>query len=72
MALQYAQLVPGSVVVTLSEALTTLFVEELDYQVDYAQGMLRRLAGGTIPDQQPVIGLLLVLHALRARRRLHA
>ncbi len=54
-ALQYSQLVPGSVVVTLSEALTALFVEERDFQVDYTLGALRRLATGTIPDQQPVI-----------------
>ncbi len=54
-ALQHPQLVPGTVVVTLSEALTTIFVEELDYQVDYTSGSVRRLATGAIPDMQPVI-----------------
>src|SRR5512139_279971 len=53
--LEHTQLVPGTVLVTLSEALATVFVEELDYQVDYANGRIRRLASGSISDNQPVI-----------------
>jgi hypothetical protein len=54
-SLEHAQLVPGSAVVTLSEALTTVYVDEVDYQIDYVNGRVRRLASGSIPDQQPVI-----------------
>ena len=53
--INHAQVVPGTVLVTLSEALTTIYVEELDYQVDYAAGRIRRLAGGSIPDYQLVL-----------------
>lgn len=54
-ALEHAHLVPGTVLVTLSEALGTVYVEELDFQVDYTAGTIRRLASGSIPNMQPVI-----------------
>ena len=53
--MEHAQLVSGSVLVTLSEALSTVYVEELDYQVDYIAGRIRRLETGAIPDQQLVL-----------------
>ena len=42
-------------VVTPGEALSTVYVEEQDYQVDYAGGRIRRLGSGAIPNNQPVL-----------------
>ena len=53
--LTHTQLVPGTVLVTLRETLATIYTEEVDYQMDYAGGRIRRLASGTIPDNQPLV-----------------
>ena len=54
-ALSHEQVVPGTVVVTLTETLGTVYREEADYQVDYIHGQIRRVPGGMIPDGQPVV-----------------
>jgi hypothetical protein len=43
-----------SVVVSLDQSLDTVFIEEVDYQIDYVNGRICRVAGGVIPDPQPV------------------
>lgn len=53
--MQHVQIVPGTILVTLSEALTTVYAEAADYQVDYAAGRIRRLESGAIPDSQAVL-----------------
>jgi hypothetical protein len=47
-------IVPESVLVVTSEALSTIYVEEKDYKVDYPNGRFRRVEGGSILDNQPV------------------
>ena len=54
MSLSAGNVVRGSVVVTLSETLSTVYVEEADYQLDYSSGALRRVPTGGIPNNQPV------------------
>lgn len=45
-------LIENSLVVSLSSALGTVYLEELDYQVDAENGRIRRAAGSNIPDGQ--------------------
>jgi hypothetical protein len=47
--------VRGSVVIALSSSLATIYSEESDYKVDYAQGCVRRVAGSTIPESMPLL-----------------
>jgi hypothetical protein len=47
--------VKGSIVVTPTETLATIYIEEHDYQSDYIRGQIRRIPGTMIPDNQQVI-----------------
>jgi len=47
-------IVRGSVVVTLSDALATVYMEDCDYLVNHVDGNLHRIPGTTIPDNQTV------------------
>jgi hypothetical protein len=53
-SLANSHLIPGTVVVALNASLTTIYVEEVDYQIDYENGLLRRLSSGSIPNHQLV------------------
>jgi hypothetical protein len=48
------QLVPASDVLTLSASLSTIYRNELDYQLDCVQGNIRRVLSGAIPDYMNV------------------
>jgi hypothetical protein len=48
------QLVPNTVVIAQTESLQTVYVEEVDYQVDHAQGQIRRTPDSSIADNAPV------------------
>ncbi len=48
-------LIPESIVVTLSESFGTLHNEELDFQIDYDQGRIRRTNDSAIADSTGVI-----------------
>jgi len=50
-----AQLVPNSEILALSASLATLYRNELDYQMDYVQGNIRRVPTGIIPDNMSVL-----------------
>jgi hypothetical protein len=52
--LSYGKLVPDKVAVALSDSFSTVYVEEVDYRIDYNKGTIQRLASGSIPDSQPV------------------
>jgi hypothetical protein len=52
--LKHGFLVPNTVVLSLSDALTTLYTEEVDFQTDVTEGRIRRVETGEIPDLQPV------------------
>ncbi len=54
-ALAHSPLVAASEVVTLGESLSTVYAAERDYQIDYAQGSIRRVAGSQIPDPRAVV-----------------
>ena len=53
--LLFPLLVRGSVVVTLSEAVTTIYTEEVDYRIDYAKGRISRVDTGSVPNGQQVL-----------------
>jgi hypothetical protein len=53
--LSNGHVIRGSVVVTLGEALSTVYIEETDYSVDYLSGFIRRVPSGNIPDNAPVV-----------------
>jgi hypothetical protein len=53
-ALPVDHIVPGTVVVAMSDTLSTVYTEELDFQIDYLAGHLRSLTSGHIPNNQPV------------------
>ena len=53
-SLSSGNIVHGSVVVTLGETLSTVYVEETDYKLDYLTGSLHRVPTGGIPNNQPV------------------
>jgi hypothetical protein len=46
--------IPGSMVVTPSDTLTTVYVEEADYHMNYADGYLVRVENGGLPNNQQV------------------
>lgn len=48
-------LLAESAIITLSDALGTVYTEEIDFQVDIADGRIRRVATGSIPNLQPVL-----------------
>jgi hypothetical protein len=48
------RLVQQSVVVATSDTLTSVYTNEVDYQVDYTNGRVRRVAGSLIPNNLPV------------------
>ncbi|MBK6912016.1 MAG: hypothetical protein IPH10_13980 [bacterium] len=52
--LAFKQIVPGTVVIAADRALTTVFTEETDYQVDHTAGSITRRASGAIPNFSPV------------------
>jgi hypothetical protein len=58
-SLNYGYLVPNTVVLSLSDALTTLYTEEVDFQTDVTEGRIRRVETGEIPDLQPVFAFYL-------------
>ena len=47
-------LVPATVVVTLSDGLDTIYLEERDYRIDYVKGAISRVVSGAIPNNQLV------------------
>jgi hypothetical protein len=53
-ALSSGNLVPHETVVSTSPTARAIYSDELDYQVDCAQGRVHRLASGGIPDSQTV------------------
>jgi len=65
-SLAHAFLVPGSVLLTLSDALATLYTEEVDFQTDAAGGCIRRVETGGIPDLQPVLAFYLYYRLFEA------
>lgn len=58
-SLKRTHLVPNSILLTLSDALNTLYVEEVDFQTDVTPGQIRRVESGSIPDLQPVLAFYL-------------
>ena len=48
-ALSHPKLIPDSVVVSTDSSLGTIYVENVDYGIDYAAGSIRRIADGSIP-----------------------
>ena len=58
-SLGHSFLVPGSVLLTLSDALETVYAEEVDFQTDVVEGRVRRVESGEIPDLQPVFAFYL-------------
>jgi hypothetical protein len=58
-SLNYGHLIPNSLILTLSDALTMVYREEVDYQTDVVEGRIRRVETGEIPDLQPVIAFYL-------------
>ncbi len=53
--LGHARLMPESVVVACDSSLGRLYVENTDYHIDYDEGTIRRLAGGSIPPAGAVV-----------------
>lgn len=53
--LSHAQLIEDSVVVASDSSLSTIYIENLDYIVDYAGGRIKRIDTGTIFDGQTVV-----------------
>lgn len=49
------EVVPDTVVVALDSSCEQLFTEEVDYQIDYELGRIRRVPGTQIPDLTPVL-----------------
>jgi len=58
-SLSRTHLVPNGILLTLSDALNTLYAEEVDFQTDVSLGQIRRVESGGIPDLQPVIAFYL-------------
>ncbi|MCB9357573.1 MAG: hypothetical protein H6505_03280 [Calditrichaeota bacterium] len=48
------RIVPNSFLAASTPTLAQLYLEEHDYRVDYDNGLLRRLASGSIPNSVPV------------------
>jgi hypothetical protein len=53
-SLDHEYLVPGTVVVASDTLLSTVYVEGVDYVMDYAGGKIKRVAGGDIGDGDSV------------------
>jgi hypothetical protein len=53
-ALGSGRIVSGGAVVATGQSLAAIFAEESDYQLDYAQGRIRRVATGSMADPQTV------------------
>ncbi|MBD3381321.1 MAG: hypothetical protein GF404_03905 [candidate division Zixibacteria bacterium] len=53
-SLMQSSLVPHSVVVARDESLTVIYRENVDYSIDYSDGLIRYLADGQINDGQQV------------------
>jgi hypothetical protein len=53
-SLDHAQIVPDTVVVASDTLLTTIYIEGVDYVMDYVQGKIKRDSGGAIPDEGTV------------------
>jgi hypothetical protein len=49
-SLDYEQIVPGTVVVASDTFLTTIYIEGVDYTIDYPNGKIRRDGSGSIID----------------------
>jgi hypothetical protein len=52
--LQSVDLIPESVVVASDSSLGTVYVEQVDFAVDYPSGKIRRLAGGALTSDAQV------------------
>ncbi len=50
-----SNLVPDSIAVASSEALSSVYAEEKDFQIDYAKGKIRRIPGTVIPHNTAVL-----------------
>lgn len=53
--LSHSELIFDSVVVGSDSSLGKIYVENLDYSVDYDQGKIKRIASGDIPDETEVV-----------------
>jgi len=53
-SLDHAHLVPGSFVAASNTLLSTIYVEGVDFVVDYAAGKIKRVTGTSIPDEGTV------------------
>lgn len=53
--LSHSELIFDSVVVASDSSLGQIYVENLDYSIDYDQGKIKRNASGNIPDQAIVV-----------------
>jgi hypothetical protein len=55
----HQKLIPDSVVVASDSSLGRVFVENIDYHIDYSRGTIRRLqSGGIMPEPQVVVWYL--------------
>ncbi|HUU45146.1 MAG TPA: hypothetical protein VM118_05375 [Acidobacteriota bacterium] len=54
-ALTHAHIVPATVLVAGDSSLGTVYVENIDFTVDYRGGRLRRVTGGSIASGQTVV-----------------
>jgi len=52
--LAHSQLMPGEIVVSGDSSLTTVYLADVDYVADFAEGRIRRISGGAIPDSSTV------------------
>lgn len=53
--LPHSELIPESVVVATDSSLGTIYVENVDYHLEYDSGIITRLASGTIPSGASVV-----------------
>jgi len=53
-SISHSQIVPASVLVAPDTSLSSVYVENVDYIVDYMAGRLRRISGGAIASGQTV------------------
>lgn len=54
-SLPNSQLIPESVVVAGDSSLGRIYIENIDYQVDYEIGSIRRLNSGSIPEDGTIV-----------------
>jgi len=53
--LPFQNVIPDTVAIASDKMLSSFFVEGKDFQVDYEQGQIRRIAGGNIVDHNTVL-----------------